>query len=167
MKRVTTEVLEQTKDQSFLFRRLTSTDISALHNMISSQSPDDLRYFNPHGFDIPSLHRQLRNRAFLMMGVFENETPVGYFFLRFFVNRKCFVGRLTEAQYRGRGIGPAMNRIMYSIAWQMNFRCLSTISAKNHLVMKAHETNPHMMVVKKLDDNYMLVEFVERPAQVV
>jgi GNAT superfamily N-acetyltransferase len=70
------------------------------------------------------------------------------------------VGRLTDKDYRGIGIGKAMNRIMYETAWRMGFRCLSTISRNNTLVMKAHAENRNMVVLKELAGDYMLVEFV-------
>ncbi len=96
-----------------------------------------------------------------MMGVFQDNLLVGYFFLRFFFNRKCFVGRLIDKDFRGKGIGGEMNRIMYETAWRMKFRCLSTISQDNTSVMRAHSKNETMKVLKHLKNNYMLVEFVK------
>jgi len=85
---------------------------------------------------------------------------VGYFFLRFFANRKCFVGRIIDREYRGMGIGNGMNRIMYRTAWNMGFRCLSTMSKNNSAVMKAHQKNSSMLVLKELQNDYILVEFI-------
>jgi hypothetical protein len=95
-----------------------------------------------------------------MMGVFEKDKLVGYFFLRCFWNRKCFVGRLIDYNYRGKGIGWIMNNIMYNVAWDSGFRCLSTISRNNKAVMTAHSRNPAMIILKELQNDYMLVEFV-------
>lgn len=97
-----------------------------------------------------------------MMGVFDKKRLVGYFFLRCFWNRKCFVGRLIDEPYEGKGIGRVMNHIMYNIGWNAGFRVLSTISKKNHLVMKSHANNPSMVVLKELDNDYLLVEFVKK-----
>ncbi len=96
------------------------------------------------------------------MMAFKDDELVGYFFLRFFMNRKCFVGRLIDKSYRGQGIGLVMNDIMYETAWSMNFRCLSTISKNNIAVMKAHSKNPSAKIIKELQDNYLLVEFVKK-----
>jgi hypothetical protein len=85
---------------------------------------------------------------------------IGYFFLRFFINKKCFVGRLVSTEYQGKGVGKTMNAIMYGIAWKMGFRCLSTISKNNHLVLRAHKNNENMVVRKLLDNDYLLVEFL-------
>jgi hypothetical protein len=106
------------------------------------------------------------NPAFLMMGVFDGSRLAGYFFLRCFWNKKCFVGRLVDAPYEGKGLGRAMNGILYPIAWQMGFRCLSTISKNNRDVMRSHAGNPAMRVLKELADDYLLVEFVQ-PQRVV
>ncbi|MBN1386927.1 MAG: hypothetical protein JW965_00685 [Bacteroidales bacterium] len=153
-------VLSEISGSSYLFRRLDLSDTESLHTMIKNQDISDLEYFSPHGFDLVSIKRQFKNRSFLMMGVFEGEKMVGYFFLRFFINRKCFVGRLIDKQYRGMGIGLVMNDIMYETSWRMGFRCLSTISKKNKSVMKAHAKNPTMRVLKELQNDYLLVEFV-------
>jgi len=160
MRIATGEVFMDIPDDSYKFRELNPSDIDSLHDLIASQPEEDLRYFNPHGFDKHSLKGQLKNRAFLMMGAFDKDNLIGYFFLRFFTNRKCFVGRLIDQNYRGKGIGRTMNRIMYGIAWKMNFRCLSTISKNNHSVMRAHAGNTSMKILKNLDNDYLLVEFV-------
>jgi hypothetical protein len=94
-----------------------------------------------------------------MMGAFASDELVGYFFLRFFFNKKCFVGRLVDYKYRRKRIGEGMNHIMYGIAWQMGFRCLSTISVNNSNVMVAHARNPNMVILKHLRNNFILVEF--------
>lgn len=153
-------VFKEVAESPYTSRKLVRSDLSLLHELLNSQNEGDLDYFKPHGFDLRSLIRQLDNPSFLMMGTFENHKLIGYFFLRFFANRKCFVGRLIDKHYRGKGIGSVMNNIMYEIAWRMGFRCLSTISRNNRLVMRAHAGNTNMVVVKELGDGYMLVEFV-------
>jgi len=160
LRRVVPGVLGEHSLERFTFRSLHTGDVSALFNLIHDQDPVDLRFFQPHGFDLDALGKQTRKRSFLMMGVFDGESLIGYFFLRFFFNRKCFVGRLIDKKYRGSGIGRVMNRIMYGIAWDMKFRCLSTISRHNKLVMNAHAGNTNMIVLKELRDDYLLVEFL-------
>lgn len=146
----------------FLYRQLNLEDSDSLYSLISSQHDKDLEYFRPHGFDPDSLKKQFEKSSFLMMGVFDKEDLVGYFFLRFFANGTCFVGRLIDKQFRGMGIGSIMNDIMYNTAWRMDFRCMSTISQNNAAVMKAHDKNPSMIILKKLQNDYMLVEFVDK-----
>jgi RimJ/RimL family protein N-acetyltransferase len=153
-------VFEEFTLSPYVYRRLHITDAPHLFDLIGSQEEKDLEYFSPHGFDLASIERQFSNPAFLMMGTFHEDRLVGYFFLRFFSNRKCFVGRLIDKPYRGRGVGRVMNQIMYETAWRMNFRCLSTISKNNRAVIKAHQKNQAMKVLRELNNDYLLVVFV-------
>lgn len=162
--RVSHQVIGNHTMPGFTFRKIDSNDMVALNMLINTQDPQRLTFFKPHGFDEKSLKRTFRNPSFLMMGVFDGTRMVGYFFLRCFWNKKCFVGRLIDEPYEGKGIGRVMNQIMYNIGWQMNFRVLSTISKNNHWVMKSHAGNASMVVRKELANDYLLVEFV-RPAQ--
>jgi RimJ/RimL family protein N-acetyltransferase len=160
IERVLHLVFKEAANPLFSYKRLTQFDVGAVQDIINSQLPSDLEYFKPHSFDQSSIRKQFRNPSFLPMGFFDGEKLIGYFFLRFFVNKKCFVGRLIDKDYRGKGIGLIMNTIMYEIAWRMGFRCLSTISRKNTSVMKAHSKNKNMIVLKELQNDYLLVEFI-------
>jgi hypothetical protein len=160
MEAVLPTVFKEAEKSSFIFRRLNLTDADALYLLIKNQDEADLEYFSPHSFDLASIIKQFRNRSFLMMGVFDAEKMIGYFFLRFFINKKCFVGRLIDKNYRGQGIGLIMNYIMYETSWRMKFRCLSTISRNNKNVMKAHAKNQSIRILKELRNDYLLVEFV-------
>lgn len=166
MKKVLADVFKEFTTAGFHFRTLTLADIDTLHELINSQPASDLTYFSPHGFDLKSLQAQFKKPSFLMMGAFEGNKMVGYFFLRFFFNRKCFVGRLINKDHRGKGIGLVMNKIMYETAWRLNFRCQSTISKNNAAVMKAHSKNLNMVVLKELQHDYLLVEFIKKDAPV-
>ena len=161
-KTVVKQVLKETPDVRFHFRELTKDDMPLLYALINNQLTDDLIFFKPHGFSLKALESQYRKSSFLMMGAFHEDALVGYFFLRFFFNRKCFVGRLIDKNYRGKGIGREMNRIMYETAWRMKFRCLSTISKNNRSVMMAHSQNETMKVLRSLKNDYLLVEFVNK-----
>lgn len=163
LEKVIPGIFDESPGSSFSFKRLVLSDAGSLYSLIEDQEDSDLEYFRPHGFDLRSIKKQFRNRSFLMMGVFNRETMIGYFFLRFFINKKCFVGRLIDKHYRGQGIGLVMNYIMYETSWRMGFRCLSTISKNNTSVMRAHAKNPTMRVLKELQNDYLLVEFTREP----
>ena len=135
---------------------------SSLYSLINSQEKSDLKYFKPHDFDLNSIIRQFDNQSFLMFGAFLENKMIGYFFLRCFISKKCFVGRIVDKEYRGQGIGLKMNKIMYETSWGMSFRCLSTISLDNEYIVKAHSKNFYMVFRKKMPNNYILVEFMEQ-----
>ena len=145
----------------YVVRRLDKNDLPELEQLLNRQSGKRMAFFKPHGFDMQSLKKVYANPAFLMMGVFSGNRMAGYFFLRCFWNRKCFTGRLVDEQHEGMGIGRAMKNILYPIAWQMGFRCYSTISKNNHLVIRSHAGNASMRKVKDLGGDYMLVEFIK------
>lgn len=154
------KVLSDSLSYNLSYRKLELSDAESLFNLIEGQNEKDLVFFHPHEFDLISIRKQFQNKAFLMMGVFDGGEMVGYFFLRFFANKKCFVGRLIDRSHRGEGIGVIMNDIMYKIGWRMNFRCLSTISRNNTAVIRAHAKNPTIKILKELSNNYLLVEFI-------
>jgi hypothetical protein len=162
MNKVTRMTIDKFGVPPYSYRRLNQSDAEALYELINSQEASDIQYFNPHGFDLNSISSQSQKRAFLMMGAFNGEILAGYFFLRFFANKKCFVGRLIDKEYRGKGLGTVMNDIMYEISWTMQFRCLSTISRNNSAVMRAHAKNPSMIVLMELPNDYLLVEFIRK-----
>ena len=158
--RVAREIFQEIQHHHVICRKISFADSAKLYELIKNQPTSDLTYFKPHSFELDSIASQTGKSSFLMMGAFSEDKLVGYFFLRMFVNRQCFVGRLIDQKYRGQGIGLIMNRIMYEIAWRMKFRCLSTISRNNHAIMRAHSGNRHMIVLKELKDDYLLVEFL-------
>ena len=149
----------------FEFATLGKADLPQLGSLLHRQGEKRLRYFQPHGFDRESLARMMQNPAFLMFGAFHGETVVGYFFLRCFWNRKCFVGRLIDEPYEGQGIGRVMNQIMYHIAWRSGFRCMTTISRDNRAIIRSHGNNPHARILGELDNGYIWVEFVDVPEE--
>jgi lipopolysaccharide/colanic/teichoic acid biosynthesis glycosyltransferase len=146
--------------EGFVFRTLKEADISPLSELLLSQDPARVEHFNPHGFDTDSLESVYRNRSFLMFGVFEHEKLAGYFFLRCFWNGRCFVGRLIDEPFERRGIGRVMNQILYHTAWRSGFRCHTTISKDNALVMRSHANNPNVKVLGELANGYQFIEFI-------
>lgn len=161
MEHVVSAVLKEYSKPTYIYRKLISSDSEDLVQLLKLQDSSDKEYFKPHGFDLESIKKQFRKSSFLMMGVFDGHRLIAYFFLRFFSNRKCFVGRIVDKEYRGKGVGRVMNRIMYETAWQMKFQCLSTISRNNALVIRAHSKNENMIIRKELQDDYLLVQFVK------
>ena len=144
----------------FRFVVLDNSNLKALADLLASQPAYRLAHFRPHEYDFTSIKRQSRNPAFLMFGAFSRKEMVGYFFLRCFVNRRCFVGRLIDHRHDRLGIGRAMNRIMYQTAWNSGFRVFTTVSKENEMVIRSHSRNPAAKVLKELPNNYLLIEFL-------
>lgn len=146
---------------SIIYREIKLKDLLLLETLLNNLEKDKVRFFEAHAFDHDSLVSIFNNPSFIMMGVFFDTRLVGYFFLRCFVNKKCFVGRLVDKDFRGKGIGKTMNEILYNTSWDSGFRCYATISKNNQLVMKAHINNDKMVIRKQLADDHLLVEFIK------
>lgn len=151
--------MSEVPSSGYMFRMLTLNDLNALQELINSLEPGLQSYFEPHGFSEKALARQMTIKAFFMMGAFQEKQLVGYFFIRAGVNKKCFVGRMVHKDYRRKGIGCMMNRIMYEAAWQAGFRVFATFSMDNTFVTESHKNNPFIIYQKPLANNYILVEF--------
>jgi hypothetical protein len=154
------EAIDSEKLQGFRFKILEQSNSQQLAALLAEQPPERLAHFKPHGFDVSSIARQANNPAFLMFGAFSDQRLVGYFFLRCFANRRCFVGRMIDHRNDRLGIGRAMNRIMYQTAWNSGFRVFTTVSKENQMVIRSHSRNPAARIIKELPNNYLLIEFL-------
>lgn len=143
------------------FRLIEKGDLQPLAEMLRLQPEGFDRYFKPHGFDPESLARLLRNRSFLMLGAFEEDRIVGYFFLRLFANRKAFRGKLVDSARQGRGIAKQMGRIMSDIAFGAGFRLFATISESNLSSIASSRAVNDVRIVKRLPDGYLYVEYTK------
>ena len=164
-KKIIPDVLCASSLNDYTCRLLEMNDLHSLEAFLIKQPSERVEYFKPHGFNYNSLLEAYNNPAFFMFGIFKGEEMAGYFFLRCFLNKKSFVGRIISQNYEGKGIGKEMNRIMYNTGWNGGFRVLSTISKNNNLVMRSHARNPYIVIRKELKNNYVLVEFLPEACQ--
>lgn len=151
--------LQNHRHEKYTFRQLTISDTDSLSLLLLKQPQQRIKYFQPHGFDRKSLTRLFSNHSLLLLGAFNENELVGYFFLRCFINKKCFVGRLVDESHSNKGIGKTMNQIMYNTGWNCGFRVMSTISKNNNLVIRSHMNNEHFTLLKDLPDDCELIEF--------
>ena len=98
----TTEKVLNLVISDYEYRVLREDDLSALCLMLSMQPKNFDIFFKPHDFDIESLRKVFKNKAFLMFGVFDKDKIIGYFFIRFFANRKAFRGKMVDVNFQGR-----------------------------------------------------------------
>lgn len=150
--------LEGQQTELIIYRLLDESDLSLLNELLENQELDQVQYFKPHSFDLISLKRVFKNPSFIMMGAFKGNSLAGYFFLRCLINRRCFIGRLVDKKYQRQGIAGRMSDIMYHTAWNSGFRCLTTISKNNKAIYELHEREGNTQLIRKLPDNYVLVE---------
>jgi hypothetical protein len=92
----------------YQFRLAKPTDVSTLVTFFANQPEDAYEFFKPHDFDATSIKKVIDNKAFQSIVVWKEQTIVGYFFLRCFVNGKCFRGKIVDKNWQGRGIAKQM-----------------------------------------------------------
>ena len=117
---------------SFIIRETTVMDVKPLVRFFSEQPLDAYTFFKPHGFDEKSVEKVIKNKAFLTYVVIDGNSIVGYFFLRSFVNGKCFKGRMVDYRWRNKGIAKQMGIAINSIAILLDMRIFTTISPNNY-----------------------------------
>lgn len=155
------EVLEKASTLSRSYRLLTVNDIVVISAFFSRQPEEAYLYFRPHHFDEKTLKRLLKNPSFLMMGVFEGEKVVGYFFLRLFLNKHSFTGYLVDCDSQGQGIAKQMGLAMFHIAWSNGFRTFATVSCSNVRALSAYRSINDFRIIKELPDNYIYIEYMK------
>jgi len=144
----------------FTFRFLTKADVCALKQLLDALEPNLRKYFEVHEYTIGGILNQFNNNAFIMLGAFHDKKLVGYFFLRAGVNKSCFVGRLVHKDYRNKGVGSIMSKILHNAAWNAGFRVYATISLDNALVLNSHRKKSNIKWLMRLPNNYFLIEFL-------
>lgn len=124
------------------------------------QPEEAFRFFHPHGFDTKSIERLKRNRAFLAYMLKDGDTIVGYFFLRSFFWGKCFRGRMVDIDWRGKGIGTLMNRVMNRIGFGLGMRIYETVSKDNIASYKSAVAASQCKIIKEMDNNDLYIEVI-------
>ena len=126
------------------------------------QPEEAFDYFHPHGFDDKSIRRLQRNRAFLgyVLQDSENENIAGYCFNRCFFHGVGFRGRMVDIDYRGRGLGTAMNKILNEVGFGIGLRLFETVSKDNVASYRSALSASKVKVVKEMPHNELYLEIL-------
>lgn len=143
---------------SFIIRETTIMDVKPLVRFFNEQPIDAYMFFKPHGFDEKSVEKVLKNKAFLTYVVVYENMIVGYFFLRSFVNGKCFKGRMVDYRWRNKGIAKQMGIAINRIATLLALRIFTTISPNNYASLASTKAVNDIKIVKTLDNGYYYIE---------
>ena len=127
------------------------------------QSEEAYTYFKPHGFDEKSIKLLQRNKAFL--GYVLKDTAsgaiAGYCFNRCFFHGQGFRGRMVDIDYRGKGLGTVMNKILNEVGFGIGLRLFETVSKDNVASYRSAMSASNVKVVKKLPHNEFYLEIVK------
>ena len=126
------------------------------------QSEEAFTFFHPHGFDEKSIKRLQGNRAFLayVLKDIANGEIAGYCFNRCFCHGVGYRGRMVDVNYRGKGLGTAMNRILNEVGFGIGLRLFETVSKDNVASYRSALSASKVKVVKEMPENEVYLEIL-------
>lgn len=126
------------------------------------QPEEAFTFFRPHGFDARSIRRLQKNRAFLGYVLIDksNGQIAGYCFNRCFFHGVGYRGRMVDIDYRGKGLGTAMNKILNEVGFGIGLRLFETVSKDNVASYKSALSASNVKVVKEMPHNELYLEIL-------
>lgn len=134
-----------------------------LVEFFSSQPDEAFRFFKPHGFDSKSIKKLQKNRAFIgyVLKDAVNGKIAGYCFNRSFFHGKGFRGRMVDVNYRGKGLGTMMNRLLNKVGFGIGLRLFETVSKDNVASYRSAISASSFKVVEELPHNELYLEIID------
>lgn len=132
-----------------------------LVTFFAAQPEDAYTFFKPHGFDVKSLKKLQRNRSFLAYVMMDNGHIAAYCFIRSFFMGKGFRGRMVGMNFRGRGLGTLMNKLMNDIGFGIGLRLFETVSKDNVASYRSALSASRVKVVEELEHNELYLEILK------
>lgn len=133
-------------------------DCGLLAQFFEKQPEESFRWFRPHGFDEGALKKLLRRKSYIIYVMEDEGEIIGYAFLRCFVNGKCFLGKMVDAEHRGRGVCTTLCAVGMNMAHCLGLRMFESINKENVGSMRASQKACDVVVVEELEDGDVLVE---------
>lgn len=161
LKSVEQIVLQQYAQKSGMkIVRLSEVSIDKLVSFFTAQPEEAYTYFKPHGFDDKSLRKLQRNSSFMAYVLIDNEQVAAYCFLRSFFMGKGFRGRMVGMDFRGRGLGTLMNKLMNDVGFGIGLRLFETVSKDNVASYRSALSASNVKVVQELEHNELYLEIL-------
>ena len=161
LKSIEESVLQQyTQISGMKVSRLRDVPTDGLDDFFVAQPDEAYTYFKPHGFDNRSLKKLQRNRSFLAYTLMENDQVAAYCFIRSFFMGKGFRGRMVGIDFRGRGLGTLMNKLMNDIGFGIGLRLFETVSKDNVASYRSALSASSVKVVEELEHNELYLEIL-------
>jgi len=139
-----------------------SISTNDLVSFFMHQPEEAYTYFRPHGFDAKSIKLLQGNKAFLGYVLKDkiNGAIAGYCFNRCFFHGQGFRGRMVDIDYRGKGLGTAMNKILNEVGFGIGLRLFETVSKDNIASYRSAMSASDVEVVKELEHNELYLEII-------
>ncbi len=141
--------------------RLRDVPTDKIANFFAAQPEEAYTFFKPHGFDVKSLKKLQRNRSFLAYVLMENGQVSAYCFLRSFFMGKSFRGRMVGMDFRGRGLGTLMNKMMNDVGFGIGLRLFETVSKDNVASYRSALSASNVRIVEELEHNELYLEIID------
>ena len=134
----------------------------SLVEFFDRQPEEAYSFFRPHGFDAVSIKKLQKSRAFIAYVLIdrEKEEIVGYCFNRSFFHGVGFRGRMVDVNYRGKGLGTAMNKMLNEVGFGIGLRLFESVSKDNVASYKSALSASNVKVVKELPHNELYLEIL-------
>lgn len=119
-------------------------------------------YFRPHSFDAKSIKNLQKNKSFLayVLKDMDNGKIAGYCFNRSFFHGKGFRGRMVDIDYRGKGLGTAMNKMLNEVGFGIGLRLFESVSKDNVASYRSALSASNVKVVKEMEHNELYLEIL-------
>ena len=126
------------------------------------QPKEAFTFFKPHGFDAKSIQKLQKSRAYLAYVLMDQGTGqiAGYCFNRSFFHGVGFRGRMVDINFRGKGLGTAMNKMLNEVGFGIGLRLYETVSKDNVASYKSALSASNVRVVKELPHNELYLEIL-------
>lgn len=137
-------------------------DADEMVDFFTRQPIEAYRFFKPHGFDSLSIRKLQKDRAFwaYVLKDAANGKIVGYCFNRSFFHGKGFRGRMVDIDYRGKGLGTMMNRLLNEVGFGIGLRLFETVSKENIASYRSAISASAFKVVEELPHNELYLEII-------
>lgn len=141
--------------------RLRDVPTDKLVDFFAAQPEDAYTFFKPHGFDGKNLKKLQQNRSFLAYILMENGQVAAYCFVRSFFMGKGFRGRMVGMDFRARGLGTLMNKLMNEVGFGIGLRLFETVSKDNVASYRSALSASKVKVVEELEHNELYLEILK------
>lgn len=142
--------------------RLCDVSTEKMAEFFEHQPEDAYTFFKPHGFDAKSIKRLQGNKSFLAYVLKDaaNGRIAGYCFNRSFFHGVGYRGRMVDIDYRGKGLGTAMNKMLNEVGFGIGLRLFETVSKDNVASYRSAMSASNVKVVKELPENELYLEIL-------
>lgn len=137
-------------------------DSKEIETFFACQPQEAFKFFKPHNFDVASIKKLQANKSFLAYLLVDssNDQIAGYCFNRSFFHGKGFRGRMVDVNYRGKGLGTAMNKILNEIGFGIGLRLYETVSRDNVASYRATVSSSKFKIIEELPGNRVFLEIL-------